>query len=307
MRNKILFCIVLFLVPFAVISFKKDKTNFYLQENHKKSQDIIVKIKNSETNEIKELPLEEYIVGVVASEMPASFCDEALKAQAVAARSYAIYKILNNKKDYDLVTGVTNQGYIDENKMKDKWQDEYNKYYSKIKKAVNDTKGEILYYNDEVVEAFYFSMSNGFTEEGSLVFKEEPYLKSVESNWDNENIRGFRKDKIISKNEFCSLLKINCETIEIGNIIRSSSNRVNKIFINGKEFTGTEIRKILTLRSTDFFITVDPNNIIITTFGYGHGVGMSQYGANGMAKEGYKYDDILRHYYNDVKISRINV
>lgn len=306
MRNKILLGIVVLLVPFVVISFKKDKTNFYLDEKKEEEKIIFVKVKNTSTNEIMEIDLEEYLVGVVAAEMPASFHDEALKAQAVAARSYAMHKINNSNREYDLVTDVTNQSYITKEEMQLKWNSEFDKYFEKISKAVNDTKNEVIYYDDEVIEAFYFSMSNGYTEEASLVFKEnEPYLTSVESSWDNDDLNGFVKEQVFNKTEFCEKLNISCEAINIGNIERTSSNRVNKIIINNMEFIGTDLRKILNLRSTDFNITVSDSAVIITTYGYGHGVGMSQYGANGMANEGYSYQDILKHYYTGVEISKI--
>lgn len=306
MRNKILFGIVVLLVPFVVISFKKDKTNFYLDEKKVKEQNIVVRIKDAKTNNIVEMNLEEYLIGVVAAEMPALFHEEALKAQAVAARSYALYKINNTSKNYDLVTDVTNQSYISIDEMKSKWNSDFEKYYQKISQCVNETKNEVIYYNNEIIEAFYFSMSNGYTEESSLVFKEsEPYLISVKSTWDNENINGFFKEVVMNKNEFCQKLNIPCDNLIINDVERSSSNRVNKIIINNMEFIGTDVRKKLGLRSTDFNITISNDNVVISTYGYGHGVGMSQYGANGMAKEGYKYKDILKHYYVNTEISKI--
>lgn len=305
MRNKILLGIVVLLVPFVVISFKEDKTNFYLLEE-KDENKVLVRVMDRSTNEIKEMNLEDYIVGVVAAEMPASFHEEALKAQSVAARSYALYKINNSKKNYDLVTDVTNQSYIDVSEMKSKWNNEFDNYYNKIKNAVKKTEDQIIIYNDKVIEAFYFSMSNGYTEESGLVFSEnEPYLVSVKSSWDNESLNGYIKEQIFSREEFCKLLNISCQSLEINDIERSSSNRVNKIVINKMEFIGTDVRKKLRLRSTDFNITLTLDKVIITTYGYGHGVGMSQYGANGMAKEGYSYQEILKHYYTGVNISKI--
>ena len=306
MRNKILFGIVVLLVPFVVISFKEDKTNFYLEEKIEEEKSISVKVKDTNTNEIIKMNLEDYLVGVVAAEMPSSFHEEALKAQAVAARSYALYKINNSNKEYDLVTDVTNQSYITQEEMKNKWNNDFDKYFEKISKAVNDTKNEVMYYDNEVIEAFYFSMSNGYTEEASLVFKEtEPYLTSVESSWDNESLNGFTKEVIFTKDEFCKMHNLSCENLTVNDIERSSSNRVNKIIINNMEFIGTDLRKKLDLRSTDFNITISSDNVVITTYGYGHGVGMSQYGANGMAKEGYNYKDILKHYYTGINISKI--
>ncbi len=300
MQNRILILLVVILIPIAVISFSKNETNFNLLE-----KDITVRIKNVDNNEVINIDLEDYIIGVVAAEMPASFGIEALKAQAVAARSYAYFKILNNDKEYDLVSDISDQSYITLEEMHNKWGNEYNKYYEKISKAVKSTKNEILTYNDEVIEAFYFAMSNGYTEDSSLVFGEEPYLESVASKWDNDNLNNFQVETKFNKKEFCNILQIKCDTIDIKDIKRSATNRVNSIIINKKEFSGVEFRHLLGLRSTDFAITISNNAIYITTYGYGHGVGMSQYGANGMALEGYSYDAILKHYYTDVTLSKI--
>jgi len=303
MKNRILLIVSLILVPIAVISFQKSETNFNLPKNN----DIIVKIKNVDNNEVTNINLEEYIIGVVAAEMPALFEIEALKAQAVAARTYAYYKINHNDKNYDLLNDINDQSYITEKEMKEKWQSNYQEYYKKIEMAVSDTKNEIITYNDQEILAYYFSMSNGYTEDSSLVFGEKPYLESVESLWEDNSINNFEVTTTFEKKEFCDLLNIECNEIKINNIKRSNSNRVSNININGKDFSGVTVRKLLNLRSTDFYIKRENNNVIITTYGYGHGVGMSQYGANGMAKEGYSYDQILKHYYKDTKIKKINV
>jgi len=301
MKNKILVLITLILVPIAVISFNKNETNFNLSKNN----EVSVKLKNVDNNEVTNINLEDYIIGVVAAEMPASFNEEALKAQAVAARTYAYYKILHNNKDYDLVTDISDQGYITKEEMQKKWYSDYDMYYKKIKEAVTQTKNEIITYKDEVILSYYFAMSNGYTEDSSLVFEEEPYLESVASAWDNDTLNNFQVDTIFSKEEFCKLLQINCTNIKIDKITRSNANRVNTIVINNKEFNGTDFRHTLGLRSTDFNITIANDLINITTYGYGHGVGMSQYGANGMAKEGYNYEEILKYYYKDTEISKI--
>ena len=236
--------------------------------------------------------------------MPASFEVEALKAQAIAARSYAMNKVNSSKKTYDLVTDVSNQVYITQDEMKEKWQSEYDYYYNKIKDAVLETKGLVMKYNDEIISAYYFAMSNGSTEDVSLVFGEsKDYLQSVDSSWD-ENVKNFTVETNITKEEFCKKLDISCNDIIINNIKRSETNRVNEITINNKTFKGTEVRSILNLRSTDFNIEIN-ESIKITTKGYGHGVGMSQYGANEMAKNGSTYEEILKHYYNNIEISKI--
>ena len=298
MKNRNLVIAVIILTIIAILSSFDKKETVFLNEEKK------VTIKNNETTEEKELELEEYIIGVVAGEMPASFEVEALKAQAIAARSYAMNKVNSSKKTYDLVTDVSNQVYITQDEMKEKWQSEYDYYYNKIKDAVLETKGLVMKYNDEIISAYYFAMSNGSTEDVSLVFGEsKDYLQSVDSSWD-ENVKNFTVETNITKEEFCKKLDISCNDIIINNIKRSETKRVNEITINNKTFKGTEVRSILNLRSTDFNIEIN-ESIKITTKGYGHGVGMSQYGANEMAKNGSTYEEILKHYYNNIEISKI--
>lgn len=298
MKNRNLIIAVIFLSVIAILSsFDKKETVFLNEEK-------TVTIKNNETKEEKNLELEEYIIGVVAGEMPASFEIEALKAQAIAARSYAMNKINTSNETYDLVTDVTNQVYITTDEMKNKWQSEYDYYYEKIKNAVLETQGLVMKYNNEIISAYYFAMSNGSTEDVSLVFGEsKDYLQSVDSSWD-ENVKNFTVETNIKKEEFCKKLDISCDDIIIKDIKRSETNRVNEITINNKKFKGTEVRSLLNLRSTDFDIEIN-ESIKITTKGYGHGVGMSQYGANEMAKNGSTYEEILKHYYNNIEISKI--
>lgn len=303
MKNKILICIVVVLsiITVAVVS-KKESTNhsFFDKED-------TIKIKTKEER-IEELKIEDYLIGVLAAEMPASFEIEALKAQAVASRSYAMYKILHNEsEDYDILTNVTNQSYIDKDEMQEKWKNNYTTYLNKITNAVRDTEKEVMYYNNEIIESFYFAMSNGATEDAKSVFQTDlPYIKATTSSWDNETLNNFTVTTNIDKDQFCKSLKLEeCKTITIDNINYSASRRINSLEINDKKFKGTEVRSLLNLRSTDFDIDIGESEIIITTKGYGHGVGMSQYGANGMAKEGYNYKEILSHYYNNITINKM--
>lgn len=302
MKNIYLLIAVIILSIIGFISSFKKETTYFNKEN----KELEVTIKNQEEGTIETLDLEEYIIGVVAGEMPASFEDEALKAQAIAARSYALNKIKSTNKEYDLLTDITNQVYITKEEMQEKWQEEYEKYYDKIKKAVEDTKNLVMMYDGEVISAYYFAMSNGKTEDVSLVFGENiDYLVSVDSSWD-ENVKNFMVTNEIEKEEFCEKLDISCEEIKIEEIKRTDSNRVDTIKINGKEYKGTKIRALLNLRSTDFDIEIK-ESINITTRGYGHGVGMSQYGANEMAKNGATYEEILKYYYKDINLTKINV
>lgn len=303
MKNKILLGVVIILsiINIVVIKNKKEDHSFFTEEE--KGQ-ITIKTKDEK---IEKLNLEEYLVGVLAAEIPASFHEEALKAQAVAARTYALYKInTNQNQDYDILADISNQAFINEEEMKAKWHEQYDYFRTKITNAVKATENEVMVYQDEVIEAFYFSMSNGYTEDSSYVFGESlPYIKSVNSKWDNNTLNNFSVTKTFSRTEFCTKLNLNdCTNITINKQTYTNTGRVNTLILNNQEFKGTDIRKKLGLRSTDFQIEIG-DNIKITTKGYGHGVGMSQYGANGMAKEGYKYQEILNFYYNDISLKKI--
>lgn len=304
MNNKYLFIIVIILVVIASVSSSKKRTTYFNNEEEKVKENIIVKVKNKD-NTVNNIELEQYVIGVVAGEMPASFNEEALKAQAIASRTYAIYKMNTSKGNYDLVTDISNQVYITNEEMQEKWGSEYNKYLEKVTNVVNDTKDLVMTYNGEVIESFYFAISNGKTENVTSVFNEDrDYLKSVEST--DTNVNNFMKTIVISKNEFCEKLSVNCDNIVIKDIKNNETGRIDELNINNKIFKGTEIRKLLNLRSTDFQINVG-DNITITTKGYGHGVGMSQYGANEMAKNGSTYKEILKHYYQNIDIVKNNV
>ena len=312
-KNFYLFITILILIPTFVVSiiFKSlkneqtdnntpivtttDKITTVIQETKKD-----IKVSINKDGEVKELNLEEYIIGVVAGEMPASFHEEALKSQAVASRTYAMYKIENSK---NLETTTDDQVYITIDEMNNKWGSDFDKYYKKITKAVKDTEGLVMKQNNKLFKSFYFAMSNGYTEDSLTVFGESN-LESVSSPWDNETLNKFIVDTTFTKESLEKLLNIkDIKTLEI--VSRDKTNRVSKIKVNNKEFTGIEFRKLLTLRSTDFTITKDNDNYIITTKGYGHGVGMSQYGANGMAKENHPYEEILKYYYKDIEITKI--
>ncbi len=307
MKRLLLLISLVLLTTVVVVNFlftinKKDDYKYKLIINN-----INVRIKRNETNIIDVVPLEDYIVGVLAGEMPVSFEIEALKAQAVAARSYVLRRVLNNNDmDYDVIDTVKNQVYLDDNYLKEKWKEDYASKISKLEKAIDETKGEIVTYNGEIIDALYFSTSNGFTENSENVFTfKSPYLRSVESIWDKETSSAFNHQLIMNIDEFYNKLglpyksKINIEIIN-----KSSTGRIQEIKINGRRYEGVEIRQKLGIRSTDFNIVQDKKLVYIDTLGFGHGVGMSQYGANGMALNGYNYKEILMHYYKDVLIQK---
>ena len=285
-----------------VLCLQNKKNIEYETTNNKTNFESEKIIKVSKNSELLELNIDDYLVGVVSCEMPASFEEEALKAGAVAARTYLLNKLENNN-EYVITSTTNDQCYSNAEELKEKWKEDYDKYLSKIQKVVMETHGEYMTYKDEIIKAFYFSTSNGKTENVENVFGEKlDYLVSVNSIYDT-NTTQFSRTIEIPKNEFLTKLNLDkSNTIEITNVIKNETNRVDKITINDKVFKGTEVRKLLDLRSTDFEIEINNDNVIISTKGYGHGVGMSQYGANELVKMGYDYEKILKHYYTGIKI-----
>ena len=276
---------------------KKDNYTETKKEDIKKNEITVTVYRNN--GKIINLELEEYVLGVVGAEMPASFNIEALKAQTILARTYALKSIKNGKK---LTDTVSTQAYKDNSELQKLWKNDYTKYYEKIKKAVNETKGKVILYNNEYIDAVYHSTSNGKTENSKNVWKNSlPYLVSVDSSWD-KNVKSYKKETIFEINKFCNILKLDVEEPITYEIIHNETGRVRQITINNKTFSGTEFRNLLKLRSADFEIEINDEKIKVTTYGYGHGVGMSQYGANEMAKQGYSYIQILKHYYTGVVI-----
>ena len=244
---------------------------------------------------ISDIDLEEYVIGVVAAEMPASFSLEALKAQAVTARTYAMKK---HSKGITLVNSTSHQVYYSETQMKSLWGSSYTTYYNKIKNAVNSTKGQVLKYGSDYIEALFYAISNGKSEFPKYVWNYSyPYLQAVSSSWD-EGISAGKYSINMTYEKMSEKLGITVtKNSEIKIISRTAGDRVDKINIAGKTFSGVEIRTKLGLRSADFSIKQNDSNVTISTIGFGHGVGMSQYGANGAAKAGLTYRQILSHYY----------
>ena len=235
--------------------------------------------------------------------MPASFNMEALKAQSIVARTYAVNTINKNKR---LTDNNSTQNYKSNDELRSMWGSNFNTYYEKVKNAVNSTKGMYLTYNGEIIDAVYHSTSNGYTEDSIYVWgNSKPYLKSVSSIYDNTN-KNYLYTLYLSYEDISNKLKNSVDINTEFNILeKSSSGRVVNVEINGITYSGINIRSLLGLRSTDFNIEKTDTGINFITRGYGHGVGMSQYGANGMANHGSNYRDILLHYYTGVSISSL--
>ena len=305
--KKILFItIVIIFIPFMIVCFYKIDEKKEIKLNY--VSNTIIRVKRISTENIEFLPLEEYIVGVLAGEMPIYFEKEAFKAQAVAARSYALKRIEYNKdNDYDVVDSIINQVYLDNNYLKSAWGSDYTENINKLREVVNETSLEYLAYDGKVIDAMFFSTSNGYTETASMVFNVDlPYLQSVKSSWDEKTSSAFRSVTTIPIEDCYNKLDLEySDSLDVKILKRSSTNRIVTLSINGKEFTGKSLYDKLGLRSLDFSLKKDGDKIIISTTGYGHGVGMSQYGALGMAQEGYGYKDILKYYYSGTEIKKM--
>lgn len=278
-----------------------------------------IKLLHKETNEIEELPLDQYLLGVVSAEMPASFEMEALNAQAVVARTYTLYSISHNQGKHEGADICDNsaccQAWISKENRLEKWDEENrNEYWNKIVNAVNNTEGKIITYNGEVIDAFFHSNSGGKTEVPVNVWggTNYPYLQSVQTSGEDAYSQ-YNSELTISKNEFISKIKekhkdfkINFDEEDSIKILEyTDSERIKTIKVGNINISGVEMRTLMGLKSANFNIVIEGDNIKFTVIGYGHGVGMSQTGADSMAKQGSNYEEIIKHFYTDVEITTI--
>ncbi len=248
---------------------------------------------------VETIELETYLIGVVGAEMPASFNSEALKTQAIVARTYALRK---TEAGLVLTDTVSDQVYKDINQLKEMWGTSFDTYYNKIVSAVNATSCLVITYNNQLIDAVYHSTSNGFTVDSVDVWGNSvPYLQSVSSTFDT-SASSFYKENTLSYDYINQKLATTLSSDSTIVTVRDINNRVISITIDDITFDGVDFRMALGLRSTDFELILRDGDILVTTKGYGHGVGMSQYGANGMANAGYSYSQIINHYYQGVKI-----
>ena len=284
------------------IKFNEKIETSAVEENVEVETNTYVKLKRKNGN-VETIELEEYVIGVVGAEMPALFHKEALKSQAVIARTYALKSLSTGKI---LTDTESTQSYKSKSELEILWGSNFNIYYNKIKECVNETKGMYLIYNGNYIDAVYHSTSNGKTETSTNLWGNYyPYLVSVESPYDNLNPSFFHYVNFTYQ-ELSNKLGMEITNETNFNIINlTEGNRVANILINDKNYKGYELRSILGLRSADFTIEKNELGVKITTKGYGHGVGLSQYGANGMAKNNYSYIDILKHYYRGVTLKKL--
>lgn len=278
-----------------------------------------IKVYITKEDKVVEVPIEEYVKSVVSGEMPAGFEVEALKAQSVAARTYVAAKRgrpCDIAKGGDVCDTTHCQVYIGKEERITKWEDKGQEYWDKISKAVDETKGKVLAYNKELVQyPQFFSTSSGMTENSKDVFSGDlPYLVSTESIGEEEVAPRFNGEVKLDINKFVETinakfqdakLTVNNLSEQINIISRSNAGGVKEIKLGEATVRGLDFRLAIGLNSTNFQYTISNDAIIFTTKGYGHGVGMSQWGANVMAKNGSDYSSILKHYYTGIELEEL--
>lgn len=305
---------------FSYDELESNKNNLEENENsnYEYKQYATIKLLHAQSGNVEEIPLDEYLYNVVSAEMPATYCEEALKAQAIVARTYTIYKI-NNKKhgEADICDSSSCcQAWISKEDRLAKWEETVREEnWKKIVKCVNATKGKIITYQNAPINAFFHSNSGGTTETPKEVWggTNYPYLQVVETAGE-EGYEQYSSEVTYTYQELLEKLKTKYTDIQIDfnneddiKILEyTDSNRVRTIKFGNHNLSGVETRTILGLKSTNFEFNKNNGNITFNVKGYGHGVGMSQTGADAMAKEGKTADEIINHFYTNVEIKDIN-
>ncbi len=270
------------------------------------------------TGQVEQVNLDDYLCNVVSAEMPATYETEALKAQAIVARTYTVYKILNKKHDNADICDDSKccQAWISKEDRLNRWEEsQRNSNWDKICKSVNDTKGQIITYNNQPIDAFFHSNSGGVTEVPVNVWGGTgyPYLQSVQTSGE-EAYTQYASEVVFTQEELLNKLKekYNDISIDFANdddikiLEFTESTRVKTIKFGNHNLSGVEARTLLGLKSTNFEISKENNNIKFSVKGYGHGVGMSQTGADSMAKQGNNAENIIKHFYTGVEVKDLN-
>lgn len=285
------------------------------QYNYKEYNKI--KLLHKKDKKIEEIPLDEYLLGVVSAEMPANFEQEALNAQALVARTYTIYSIKRNKNKHegaDICDSSTCcQAWISKEDRLARWnEDVREEYWNKIVKAVNTTKGKVITYNGDVIDAFFHSNSGGITEIPVNVWggTNFPYLQSVQTSGE-EGYSQYSSEVTLTQEELINKIRAKHSDFNIDISQQDSvkileyteAGRVKNIQIGNLKLSGVEVRSLLGLKSTNFKIEINNGKVTFIVTGYGHGVGMSQTGADSMAKQGNNYEEIIKHFYTGVEIT----
>ena len=265
---------------------------------------------------IETVTMSDWLPGVVAGEMPASFEPEALKAQAVAARTYIMYAMGREKPAHPEADVCDDPGcckaHSTDEALRENWGGDYDANMQKILSAVRSTDGEYMSYGGEVIQAVFHSSSAGRTEDSAAIWQAEPYLVSVESPETADDVPNYVSSVTVSPEDFRETVLAAHPEAEFGEdpafwlgaAVHDASGRVESVDIGGAQVPGTELRTLFELRSTAFALDYTAEGFLFTVTGYGHGVGMSQYGANVMAQDGADYEEILTHYYPGAELTR---
>ena len=297
----------------------ENQTQTSNQNEYNYSKYGTISLLHKKTGEVEQVNLDGYLCNVVSAEMPANYEIEALKAQAIVARTYTIYKILNKKHDTaDICDDSTCcQAWISKDDRLARWEESQRESnWQKIVSAVNDTKGKVITYDNKPIDAFFHSNSGGVTEVPVNVWGGTgyPYLQSVETSGEDAYTQ-YSSEVVLTQEQLINKLKEKYSDISIDfsnsddiKIMEyTESTRVKTVKFGNHEISGVEARSLLGLRSTNFEIIIDGDNIKFSVKGYGHGVGMSQTGADSMAKQGSNAEDIIKHFYTGVEISEVNL
>ena len=327
------FLMIFFLLP-ALLTNRGEVSASVKEENTRKEENLtqeninteeydykqygIIKLLHKSTNEIEEVPLDKYLCNVVSAEMPADYEKEALKAQAIVARTYTIYKIQNKKHENADICDDSSccQAWVSKETRLSRWdEDKRESNWKKIEECVNETKGKIITYEGKPINAFFHANSGGKTEIPVNVWGGTgyPYLQVVETAGE-EGYDQYESEVSLTKEELIDKLETKYSDISIDfnnqddiKILEyTDSGRVKTVKFGNHNLSGVEARTLLGLRSTNFEISRDGDNIKFAVKGYGHGVGMSQTGADSLAKEGKNCFDIINHFYIGVQITDVN-
>lgn len=328
-----LFAMALFLVLAAIAFPVISLALFRDKEPTRQAEPVLdtgpaVNLLDCGSGEVISLPLEDYVVGVVAAEMPAAFPMEALKAQAVAARTYTLKRLSSAvaRPTGDKSSGGASdahpqadicsdynhcQAWIGRDEMLKRWGKSYNSYYEKICTAVSQTRGQAVYYNNALIDPVYHSTSNGRTENSEEVWGGKiAYLRSVSSRWDTASPK-FHTSVEVSLEDITKKLGspegvLQVSSVGAAGLLRpveyTSTGRLKTVSVANKTIPCTQLRQALGLPSTDLTWKVSGGKVVFSATGNGHGVGMSQYGAKGMALEGSSWEAIIKHYYTGVEL-----
>jgi len=316
--------VLVIIIPATIVvvgNINKAVSGLDHQNKAVKGEDISIKVYMHEEKRIVAMNLEDYVKGVVAAEMPAEFELDALKAQAVSARTYAVKNMIvfggsgvADQPGADVSTDYhQNQAFLREEQLKERWGKNYERYWGKVSQAVAETRGQVVTYNGEFINAVFHSTSGERTASAKEVWGiDYPYLVSVPCSWDQKSPR-YHDKKEFSLAEVEKLLGAETQVVtavQNGSgatqvIDKTDSGRIDQIRIGNKMLSGVTVRDKLDLRSNNFTVELQGDKMIFNTIGYGHGVGLCQYGANGMAKEGYDYRKIITTYYTGVVIKNI--